>query len=151
MLASTLLSILLRYVFEEDDLIAVIEWVNTIDMGFDGLETSINIYNANSSKIDAIDSNESNRRKRSNEVQHVYLLYHQTKSSLPLAKVGWNSQISLQPLVGDHWGEESERIQLFSEALSLDPPMNIVSTVDNINGSLVTKLEWEFENPNTRS
>ena len=112
------------------------EWDNTMENEFDGLETLVNIYDGA-------------RVKRSIEEAsaRIELPYKTTLWRIPFSEHSWDTEVSLQTSVQGSRGEASERMRLFSDGVSLEPPMKVgTATSVNEDGDLEVELAWR--NPN---
>ena len=125
------------YVFEDGELFAVMEWDNTMEMEFDGLETVVNIYDGARVKR-SVDEEASAR---------IELPYKTTLWRIPFSDHNWDTEVTLQTSVQGSRGEAGERMRLFSDGVSLEPPREVAtSTSVNEDGDLEVELAWS--NPN---
>ena len=115
----------------------MVEWDNMMGASFRGLHTLVTVYTEAATTEDATEAEA--RVRRSNDVPYSHRVpYTQTSLSLSLASTSWGAEIALQTGVEDTRGQEvvvlvfvilrlfiagdqSERLKLFSEGVSLQP------------------------------
>ena len=149
---------------------ALVEWDNMMGASFRGLHTLVTVYTEAATTEDAVNteaaaSEAEARVRRSNDVPYSHRVpYTQTSLSLSLASTSWGAEIALQTAVEDTRGQEvvvlvlvilrmfiagdqSERLKLFSEGVSLQPPSGVrTSTTVAEDDSLEVSLAWEPHN-----
>merc|ERR1712155_501168 len=132
---------------------------------FRGLHTLVTVYTEAADTEEAVYTEAEARVRRSNDVPYSHRVpYTQTSLSLSLASTSWGAEISLQTAVEDTRGQEagvvvsvilrlfiagdqSERLKLFSEGVSLQPPSGVrTSTTVAEDDSLEVSLAWEPHN-----
>merc|ERR1712155_232973 len=128
---------------------------------FRGLHTLVTVYTEAADTEEAVYTEAEARVRRSNDVPYSHRVpYTQTSLSLSLASTSWGAEIALQTAVEDTRGQEavvlvlvilrmfiagdqSERMKLFSEGVSLQPPSGVrTSTTVSEEDSLA----WEPHN-----
>ena len=152
----------------------MVEWDNMMGASFRGLHTLVTVYTEAADTEDATEdavyteaATEAEARvRRSNDVPYSHRVpYTQTSLSLSLASTSWGAEIALQTAVEDTRGQEavvlvsvnvvrmfiagdqSERLKLFSEGVSLQPPSGVrTSTTVAEDDSLEVSLAWEPHN-----
>ena len=111
-------------------MVATISWDNKVDEKFARvLKTKIKVLRAEGSE---------SRRKRSVESREVDL--SQTRITFPLTELGWGSRVSLQVVLGDQAGPETEELVVFTEEIRglylaplTDIQVSVMSDTLNIN------------------
>ena len=104
---------------------------------FDGLETVLNIYDGA-------------RAKRSVEeapTKTEHLPYTTTRYRIPFSGLSWDTEVTLQTSVQGSKGEAAERMRLFSDGVSLEPPTEVRSST-SVNGDGDLEVELTWNNPN---
>ena len=143
----------------------MVEWDNMMGASFRGLHTLVTVYTEAATTEDAVYTEAEARVRRSNDVPYSHRVpYTQTSLSLSLASTSWGAEIALQTAVEDTRGQEavvlvlvtlrlfiagdqSERLKLFSEGVSLQPPSGVrTSTTVAEDDSLEVSLAWEPHN-----
>merc|ERR1712155_4400 len=132
---------------------------------FRGLHTLVTVYTEAADTEEAVYTEAEARVRRSNDVPYSHRVpYTQTSLSLSLASTSWGAEIALQTAVEDTRGQEavvlvsvtlrlfiagdqSERLKLFSERISLQPPSGVrTSTTVAEDDSLEVSLAWQPHN-----
>jgi len=129
-------NIAVKHSYIDGDLTAVVNWENSVEKGFNGLQTVLSL------------SEQDSRVKRedySKDQRTFFLSFEDSDANFSSSHLPWNTMFTLQSSVGDNRGPESEPMNLFND-IDLDPPEDISVTPEVFEGALTAVISWT--NPN---